>query len=69
MNTSELPLSLLQAGRRVLDSRPSCTVGRTTILIVGSTICTTSSPIPVSFWSPGIGLRETRAHVRPESTE
>ena len=49
-------------------SRPSCTVGPVMILIAGSMICTTSSPIPRSCWWRGIGCGATRAHARPEWT-
>lgn len=68
MNTSDLLLGSFRAERRVPEIQASCTVGRTTILIVGSTICITSSPIQASWRWPGSGSRGTRAHARPEWT-
>ena len=44
--------------------RPSCTSGRTVILIVGSMICSTSSTTRRCSWWRGVGCGATSAHGR-----
>ena len=56
VNTDELEVALMMARQRVLKIQTK--LHRWAVddpLIAGSTICSTSSPIPPSFWWRGIG--------------
>ena len=65
MNIDDLERRCLRRSAGYWRSKPSCTVGPAMILIAGSMICTTSSPIPRSCWWRGVGCGITRVHARP----